>query len=153
MATKDKSKYSAEELSTLETKYLAGEKLTKEELIAIGETEDEKSPRDSGSGLSDIEKFANVLADVLDKRNDGPKGGKPHVPLSAEEVAKLPKKTMGEKAQEYFEGVDLKDFPWPGIHVTSDLQIFTGHVQGENSRDNHIASNPGMKFESFPKPQ
>lgn len=106
-----------------------------------------------GAGQSDLERLADI---ILSKQGGGNVvGGKPFIPLSAEEVAKLPKKTMEETAAEYFGTIDLTNFPWPGIHVSSDLQIFMGHVSGENARDNHVAANKsgGMTFQSFPKPQ
>jgi hypothetical protein len=147
--TKNSTKvYSAEELNTLQEKYLSGDILSKEELIAIGV---EKVQGATPDLMSQLEKIADIM---LQKAKGGAAlGGTPFVPASPEEVANRKKLTMEEKAKEYFDSVDLPNFPWPGIHVTDDLLIFIGHVQGENARDNHIRENNGMKFESFPKPQ
>jgi hypothetical protein len=90
---------------------------------------------------------------MLSKMNPNTVGGTPHIPMSPDEVAKLPKKELEDIANDYYSNLkDLNDFPWPGIHVTSDGQIFMGHIQGENARDNHVAENKGMTFRSFPKP-
>ena len=145
---KNKKEYSAEELSTLEDKFLAGESLTKEELIAIGEAEEEEK---EATG-SDLQKPLEQIADIMLQKAKGGNvsGGKPFDPTTAKP---LPVLTMAEKAEQYYKGVDLPNFPWPGIHVTSDLQVFFGNVQGENALANHKAANPGMTHESFPKPK
>lgn len=102
-----------------------------------------------GASQSDLERLANI---ILAKQGYANQGGTPHVPLSAEELAKLTPMTMDEKAAEYYAGQNLNDFPWPGIHVTSDLHIFFGNVQGENARDNYVRENKGMTYQSYPKP-
>lgn len=100
---------------------------------------------------SDIQRLVEVLAEMTG--NVGLKGGTPFIPLTPEQLAKLPKKTEEQVADEYYASVKLDDFPWPGIHVSSDGQIFMGHVQGENARDNHVRANTGMTYKSFPKPK
>ena len=98
------------------------------------------------------DQLAKIADMMLGKMNPGIVGGAPHVPLSAEELAKQPKKTMEEVAEEYLAGKDSTNFPFPGIHVTSDLNVFVGNAVGENSRDNHLASNKSLTFLSFKTP-
>lgn len=116
-----------------------------------------KKENTSVSGLepsTDLGSTLEKLADIMLAKSSGQvTGGAPHVPKSAEEVAALPKMSQDEKAAEFYGSIkDLNDWPWPGIHVTSDNQVFIGHTQGENARDNHVAENKGMTFKSFPKP-
>lgn len=80
-------------------------------------------------------------------------GGEPFDPSKAPAPKKLSAK---EQAAEYFAA--HKDFPWPGIHITSDGQIFLGNPHGDNARDNHIAASvvngvATLKYESFKKPE
>lgn len=112
-----------------------------------------KEAAESKAPASSLEEQLGKIADIMLARSSGQiKGGTPHVPLSAEEVAKLPKKTMQDVASEYLQGKDSTNFPYPGIHVTSDLMIFIGNVQGENAMSNHKAVNPGMTHISVPTP-
>jgi hypothetical protein len=155
MATLKTKKLSAKELAVLQAKIDAGTPLTEGEQAsydaASGSSEEQSAP----DFASSIEKLADV---IIAKSHGHVAGGKPHVPLSAEEVKKLPKKSQDEVADEYFSHANKDgDFPWPGIHVTSDNQVFLGNVPGENARDNHIASSavngsPTLSFKSYPKP-
>ena len=109
----------------------------------------------AATSFNDLEALANI---IMGKTNPSITGGTPHVPLSAKEVAALPKQTQEERAAEYYGSIDLDHFTLPGIHVTSDLQIFQGSPLGENALSNHVASSvvngvPTITYKSFPKPQ
>lgn len=121
--------------------------------MAKKETQEDGSK--ASSSLIDLEELANI---ILGKTNPMTAGGKPFVPLSEKEVAALPKQTQEERAAEYYASIDLDHFTLPGIHVTSDLQIFQGSTIGENALSNHIAASvvngvPTVTYKSFPKPQ
>ena len=114
----------------------------------------EKEGAGSGSAPLTVEEQLGKLADIMiGKMNPNVQGGAPFVPLSAEEVAKLPAKTMEEMAADYYGTKSELPSDWPGIYVTSDGQIFTGHVAGKNGLDNHIKSKEGLTYSFFPKPQ
>ena len=118
----------------------------------------ENSKEESGkvaSSFTDLEELANI---ILGKTNPSLAGGKPHPVMSDEQMAAVKKKTPKEIAEDFWIATDLKYFTFPGIHVTSDGQIFHGNLQGENSLANHIASSvvngvPTITYESFKKPE
>jgi hypothetical protein len=155
MSNRKTSKLSAKELAALQAKVDAGTALTDTEQAAYdAATAPVEDPASTPDLSSQLERIADLM---LAKSHGHVSGGKPHVPLTAEELAKRPKMSMEEKAEEYYGGVKLAEFPWPGIHVTSDNQVFLGNVLGENARDNHIASSmvngsPTLTFKSYPKP-
>lgn len=110
----------------------------------------------SGASMEapDLTKHLEQIADIMLKKAKGEAiGGTPFVPLSAEEVAKLPKQTQEDKAEEYWVNQDLNSYPHEGIFVSSDLQIFTKSVHGENALLNHIQDNKGITAKYFQKPK
>jgi hypothetical protein len=149
MAKSNKPKgLSVEELKALQAKVEAGETLTADEQKAL-----DASLKDQDTETLQEEQLDKIATLISKKLKDGnTDGGKPFVP-AADEAEKAKAKTQDEVADEYFKGVDLDSFPWPGIHVTSDNQIFLGNVQGENALGNHVAANKGMTHKSYAKPQ
>lgn len=150
MKDKNKNVLSVEELKALQAKVSNGEKLTsqEEDQLLAAEMEAEEASRHSTQD-EEINRIASIIAKKIKSGNV--EGGEPFVPASAEEVAKMKKLTPAEKAEEYFS--NQKDFPWPGIFVSDDLQIFIDHVQGVNALHNHISAHEGMKAYKFDKPQ
>lgn len=152
MAKRDKKGLSVEDLKALQARVTNGETLTPEEqdqlLTAEMEQEDAERKADTEAEINAVADRISTLVAKKIKNGIAAEGGTPFDPSTA---AKRKALTKEEKAEEYFNG--HTDFPWPGIHITDDLQVFLGNVQGENAMANHKAANPGMKHESFSKPQ
>jgi hypothetical protein len=107
-----------------------------------------------GAPTTDLERLAEII--LAKQSGSGYIGGTPHVPLTPEEVAQLPKKSATQIAEEYFGNLEakgnLKDFPWDGIHVTSDGHIFFDNLQGRNACQNHLASDKNLTVVGFATP-
>jgi hypothetical protein len=104
---------------------------------------------------ADLQKSLEIIADVLLEKTKGGNalGGKPFDPSTAPAPKKL---TAKERAKEYF--ASHNDFPHPGIHITSDGQIFLATPMGENALLNHVNASKvndvaTISFDSFKKPE
>jgi hypothetical protein len=157
---------SVEDLKALQEKVASGVPLTDLEKAQLdasieAQAEDEATAKRKAEFEAEQEAQVDRIANLIARKltfGAAPEGGKPHVPLSAKAVAALPKQTQEERAEEYYKNMeDASEFPWPGIHVTSDLNIFLGNPLGENALANHVASSvvngvASITYKSFPKP-